>query len=552
MSPSQCFTQSTAASVPFFMGLVFLFSAVVADAQSPEDGSVNDADQAASLAQAQTEYLDGVIEQEDVEGLRRISVWAIQAQDWAMAGKAAFEYRRLTDNWDLVALELSGLVESGDNESALETLLASVGEPAGEWTGWEGLHPLLWAIPDPTKALALLRELEASAPPPQALPSILDADARLQYKAGQTQRALELTTTLIDGFATAERVLWGVRLAKALDEPKLGLEFLDRLSAAEQSNTEFSIWRAQLLSDLGRFEEAIAALETADPSPEVLYYLAEMAIGLDRTELANRAWDSLDLADNAATVSAKDAYYAAHLAQLLGHFGQAWKWFGRVDEPPWVYESLLARGLLLNRLAESQGFDRLSGSLAEVQAGLARVREESQGEQVQQAWAIEAMLLRQAGQSKALLEVLGVALSTSPDDVDLLYLRALEAMHVGDLELAEQDLRRMIRIDADQADALNALGYMLADQTTRYGEAYRLIERALELQPASPEILDSMGWVNYRLGRLPQAVEYLEKAYALLQDPEIKGHLIAALEASGEVERLEELGHTKATSIDAR
>jgi tetratricopeptide (TPR) repeat protein len=134
---------------------------------------------------------------------------------------------------------------------------------------------------------------------------------------------------------------------------------------------------------------------------------------------------------------------------------------------------------------------------------------------------------------QASIEVLSRGLAQFPDNVDLLYARSLAAEKVNDLAMAEQDLRRVLKQDPDNAHALNALGYTLADRTNRYQEAYELIKRALDLRPDDPAIMDSMGWVLYRLGRHDEAVRFLKQALELHDDGEIAAHLGEVLWVSG-------------------
>ena len=94
---------------------------------------------------------------------------------------------------------------------------------------------------------------------------------------------------------------------------------------------------------------------------------------------------------------------------------------------------------------------------------------------------------------------------------ELLYARAMNAERLDNLALMEQDLRNILDRDPDNATALNALGYTLADRTDRYDEAYALIVRANELKPNDPAITDSLGWALYRLGRYDEAIELLTR-----------------------------------------
>ena len=134
-------------------------------------------------------------------------------------------------------------------------------------------------------------------------------------------------------------------------------------------------------------------------------------------------------------------------------------------------------------------------------------------------------LLRDAGRLEDAYALLNAALADLPDDVELLYARGLITAQMDMLDVHERDMRRLIELKPDHAHAYNALGYTLADRTTRYEEARALIEKALSLKPNDPFILDSMGWVHYRLGNRDQAHDYLQQAIDLRLDPEIAAHL---------------------------
>ncbi len=129
------------------------------------------------------------------------------------------------------------------------------------------------------------------------------------------------------------------------------------------------------------------------------------------------------------------------------------------------------------------------------------------------------------------------ALVYSPENLDLLYARALVAAELRKLEVVEQDLGFIISKEPDHANALNALGYTLADQTDRYEEAKGLIEKALKIEPDQAHILDSMGWVAYKLKDFSTAIEYLQKAYEASPEAEIAAHLAEVLWESGETEK---------------
>ena len=145
----------------------------------------------------------------------------------------------------------------------------------------------------------------------------------------------------------------------------------------------------------------------------------------------------------------------------------------------------------------------------------------------------EAQLLREAGRDSEAYELLEAALAKQPDNPELLYEAALTAERLGKPDVLEKHLGRLIELKPDHAHANNALGYSLAERNIRLDEAHKLIAHALALSPKDPFIMDSMGWVLFRQGKLPEALKTLQTAYGIKADPEIAAHLGEVLWAMG-------------------
>ncbi len=137
-----------------------------------------------------------------------------------------------------------------------------------------------------------------------------------------------------------------------------------------------------------------------------------------------------------------------------------------------------------------------------------------------QYYLYEATFLREQNQQQASFDLLGTALAEHPQQIDLLYGRAMAAESIDRIDILEQDLRTILEIEPKNTQALNALGYTLTDRTDRHQEALILINKALELKPNDPFYLDSLGWVYYRMGKLEQAAFYLKQAAEMQDDAE--------------------------------
>ncbi|HEY0915434.1 MAG TPA: tetratricopeptide repeat protein [Solimonas sp.] len=149
----------------------------------------------------------------------------------------------------------------------------------------------------------------------------------------------------------------------------------------------------------------------------------------------------------------------------------------------------------------------------------------------------EAEILLEANANDEALKLLDEAVSDYPEDADLLYSRSLVHERLGQLPLAEKDLRSLLAEDPDDARALNGLGYMLLVHTQRLDEATEMIRRAHELEPDDAAIIDSLGWAEFKRGRNREALTWLQQAYDKFPDPEVAAHLGEVLWALGEKDR---------------
>ena len=149
----------------------------------------------------------------------------------------------------------------------------------------------------------------------------------------------------------------------------------------------------------------------------------------------------------------------------------------------------------------------------------------------------EVSLLRESKQYQLAYDLLAKALLETPDDIDLLYDQAMMAEKLGAPDDMERLLRQIIKLDPDHHHAYNALGYSLADRGVRLPEARDLIRKALTFAPADPFIEDSLGWVEFRMGNLTEALRIFESAYKIRPDVEIGTHMAEVLWSLGQRER---------------
>lgn len=287
--------------------------------------------------------------------------------------------------------------------------------------------------------------------------------------------------------------------------------YLSRYRDARRMRTHY----ARYLVDLKQWEKALRQFRHVvrlSPNDERSLF----ALGLLCIQ-TNRLADADTYLRRALKISPNNDQVKLYLGQVAAkrqHYAQAIKWYSGILDSGFVFESKVRIAIMLAKQGNIDGArDRLH-----------KISPSTDQQRVKLILA-EEQILRTARQYKEALKVLNSALKSLPGNKDLLYARALVAEKLNMLDVHERDLRTILKTDPNNAHALNALGYTLADKTTRYQEAKQLIERALKLRPNDPYIIDSMGWVHYRMKNYQQAIKYIRQALSISADAEISAHM---------------------------
>jgi len=219
------------------------------------------------------------------------------------------------------------------------------------------------------------------------------------------------------------------------------------------------------------------------------------------------------------------SFYLGKIEEKRGHTQKALAWFDKVTDGPLVFESGLS---VVSLLVKDRKFDEADTRLNLLSSQFPK--------QKQRIILMQAGLYGQQEQYEKGFKLLTDALAGQPDQRDLLYTRALMAERINKRDVLEADLKKILAKNPDDAEALNALGYSLLDNVDRYADAEKYLQQALKLQPNEAVIMDSFGWLQFKQGKLEQALDYLERAYAKQQESEIAAHLAEVLWALGRKE----------------
>ncbi|MCH7881781.1 MAG: tetratricopeptide repeat protein [Proteobacteria bacterium] len=347
-------------------------------------------------------------------------------------------------------------------------------------------------------------------------------------------------------------------LAAQGGQPAIALEYLDRASAREEINGAHGA-RAKILLKLGRPDEAVISLLKAvlnrpnDQKLRLTY--ARLLVDVKQYERARVEFeklyqaspDDVGLLYTLGLLSLESQYFDAaekymlKLVEMEQRPGEAQYYLGRINESRKRHDDAInwyrqvhigeyrfdAQLRIAYLLGESGHFEEAHEHLKSMLKG-----SQSHSSLVR-IYLAEGELLRSAKRYEEAMEVYDTALGIIPGNTGLLYARALTAERVGRIDILEQDIKTILKTEPDNGHALNALGFTLADQTDRYEEAYDYLKRAIAILPEDAAVIDSFGWVNYRLGKYEEAIRLLRKALERYDDSEIAAHLGEVLWVSG-------------------
>ncbi len=475
------------------------------------------AGQRGDFARAARGYLETAERYDSPALAERATLAARYTDDPQLQTRAAEQWQRLAPQAEAPARLLASLaLERGDWRASLEQRLALAARGGqGDLTGFAEA-----AIENEIDVAPLLVRLRSYLQSHDVQPDVVLATALLEAASGETARAdvrlgrlAESHPALPGLWLTRARIaLQEGRNADARDAALRGLE-----TTEDDSRFMLLLARAQLR--LGRVESAEARINAllAQHSDAVELRLALAQLYLEEAHPAPARRLLLPLIDSQPAPPLAFIMLGS-IAEQAGEIDNALLYYRQVPTGDGFIE---ARQHAITMLADN---DRL----ADAQTFL-RVERLRHPEAYAELVGLEVDLLQARDKTDDARQLLDRAVARHPDDSQLRFIRSMFRYRNDNLAGMERDLRHIIELEPHNAKALNALGYTLADETSRLDEARELIERAHRLEPDSPAIIDSLGWVYHKLGDDQRALPYLREAYRQQPDQEIAAHLADVL-----------------------
>jgi len=482
-------------------------------------------------------YLQAAETAQDPRVAERAVQIASFAKQYTVAERAARRWVELAPDDPEARKALTVLaLHLGDTDEAIAQLdyLISVADDPQE--GYSLATALLARDTDKEAALATMDRLVAYHPESPyawlALSRMSVNVDKLDKGLDAVNKALELSPNLADAMMLKAQIL--VRLERKEEATQL----LENAVSKHPDNATLHFAYGRMLldgDDLDGARKQFGRVVELDPeNAEGMYSLALLELETKQYQSGEQHLKQLlKLRPNEQNAY----YYLGYSALEQEHDDVALQWYRKVEGGDYWSQAQLRIAEILVRQGKMEGMQNHMRTLRNMNP-----------DQRVTLYLIEGQVLTDAGLNKEAFDLYGSALQSTPDNEELLYAHSLAAEKLGKLEIAERDMRRILKNDPENARTLNALGYTLADRTTRYDEALDYINRAYAQEPNDPAVIDSLGWVHYRLGNLDEARRLLQQAWDMTGNSEIGAHLGEVMWAQGDREAARRIWDTSLAS----
>ena len=386
---------------------------------------------------------------------------------------------------------------------------------------------------------SLLENLQALLQRHPGNPQLSFAAALLLQEDQRAEEALELLEKHTREHRTSASVMLQSRLHAGLGEQEQAISILQQGVSEFPDDHRLRMLLARMLVNTEDYPGAIKHFrELARQNPDdseihLALALVELESGDTEAAIAELHWLLEQDPENAST-----AYHLGHAYEQAGKMDEAFSAWQSIKAGD---EYMPARLRITRLLLEQQRIDELTTFMQNE-----RNRHPQRARELY-LLEIEALMSDHTEQA---MQRTNEALAEFELNSNLLYIRAILSERLGDPAALEEDLRSILQREPENTMALNALGYTLADRNERLDEARQLIERAHTLKPEDPAIIDSLGWVHYRLGNIALAEDLLRRAFAAFPDPEVGAHLGEVLWQQGKHQEARNIWNEAAEDAD--
>ena len=386
---------------------------------------------------------------------------------------------------------------------------------SGKVEDWKTFAASLLTARDSALAGRVLEDLAT----PDKLPadaSVWVALSQLGEHLGRHAFARKLADAAVQRFDGTDAIAWAASLRVSVGDRDGALALYRKGVAAHPKNTGLRLGYATLLGDAGKYDDALQILAHGPQTSTT--WSARVAIAARAKDQGALRQLYADLQRAPESQQLDNAFLLGQLAELLHHDNQALKWYGQVDPgSQHAFDAQLRSAVLLDNAGQAEQAHALAAQLQQDYA--------DDADSLRTAYELDAQMYSRHGEHAKAIDAYNRGLAVLPDDPVLIYDRGIEEANAGNTDAALGDFRKVLAQNPDNVEAMNALGFTLADTDRDLPEATELLRKALAAKPDAAAIMDSWGWLQYRLGNLGQAETYLQRAWGRQQDPDIGVHL---------------------------